>query len=154
MAPSVLDLNHQICNRRWGKSRLVGGEPPIHDFTARSQRVGDVNGKIRNPMDSLHELKNRNALDDDRARRRDAALDNAIDLIVEMNEMFSRGNEKQISLDQRDVEMPRKIPSERGFAYTEPAIDGNDNPGQVPHQRRQRFDDRWIGSEDFRQGAI
>src|ERR1700682_917408 len=144
---SVLNVNHDVCDRRWGESCLIGGKPAIHDTTARLG-VGDVNREIRNPMDPLHELKHRNPLDDYRTGRRDATLDDAVDLIVEMNEVFSGRNEEQIGLDQRYIEVPRKIPPKRGFADAEAAIDGDDDTRQSPHDGRQQVHDLQIGGKD------
>src|ERR1700693_5439056 len=66
-----------------------------------------------------------------------------------MNEVISRGDEEQIGLDQRHIEVPRKIPPKRGFADPEATIDGHDDTRQSPQDWRQRVHDLQIGGKDF-----
>ena len=149
LSSSVLNLNHEVSNRRWGKRCLIGGKPLVHVFDARSQGIGDINGEIRNSIDPLHELKHRYSLDDYRQGRSDTALDDAVDLVVEMNKVVPRGNEEQIGFDQRHIEVPRKIAPERGFADPEAAVDGHDDTRQAAQDGRQRVDDLQIGGKDL-----
>jgi hypothetical protein len=99
-------------------------------------------------MDPLHELKHRYSFNDNRTGRSDAALDNAIDLIVEMDEVISRGYQEQIGLDQRYVEVPRKVPPKRGFAYAVATIDRDNDTMRLSHDGRQRVHDQQIRGKD------
>src|SRR3954447_18600195 len=76
---------------------FVFGQPTIHGSApGASHAVGDIEREIRHAVDSLHQLEHREALDDDGLRRRQAALDDSVDLIVEIEDVISRGYEEQI----------------------------------------------------------
>ena len=86
-------------------------------------------------MDPFHQLEDRDSFGEDRKRCRNSTLDNAIDLIVEVNVVVPCGDQEQIRSDQRDIKRPGKIPSQRGLADTFSTIDRDDHTGEPAHDR-------------------
>jgi len=130
-------LQNDVRDCRWAKRFLVFGQTSIHDYPARSPGARDINREIRGAIDSFHQLQHRHAFNDYGKGSRDATFDDAIDLVVKMEEVIPRGDQEQIGLDQCDIKVPRKIPPERGLANATAAVDCHNHTGQPSHDRRQ-----------------
>ena len=96
-------------------------------------------------------MKDRYAFDDDRAPRADPSFDDAIHLIIEMDQVVSRRNEEQVGFDQCDVEMPGQIATEGRLSDAVAAIDRDDEPARPPDDRPQSLDDLKVGGKNGRQ---
>src|SRR5450631_1651644 len=153
LGPLVLDLDDIIRLRGGREGRLIGGKPPLQKLTARVPRVRHVNRERWNAINAFHQLKYRNAFNDDRKVRGNPAFDDAVDLIVEMNEIILCGDQEQIGLDQRHVEVPREIPSKCGFPDSVATVNCNNHTGRSSHGRCQGADDPRVTGEDSGHGA-
>jgi hypothetical protein len=104
-------------------------------------RVRNVNGKIRNAINALHELKHRYAFNDYGTRQGKPSFDDAIYLEVEMSEVILRRNQKKISLDQRHIEVPGKVTSKRGLSDTIATVNRDDYAWKPSHDPCQGLHD-------------
>ena len=102
--------------------------------------MSDIDFEPGRAVDPFHELKDRDALNDHRQRRCNTALDDAVDLVVKVNEIVLGRDHKKIGFDQRNVELPREISSERCLPHASAAIDRNDDARQTSQDWRERFD--------------
>jgi hypothetical protein len=109
-----------------------------------------VNGEIWNTIEPLHQLQDGNALNDYGSRRRDPPFDDAIYLIVEMNQVILCGDHEQIGLDQRHVKIPRKVATQGGFSNAVAAVNGRNYTRQAAHGRGHRIHNLGVGWENAR----
>src|ERR1700693_1919590 len=123
----MLNAHHDVRLRGWRKIGLICRKPALQGFTARLSRLRDVDGESRNAIDPFHQLKHCNAFNDYGKGRGNSTFDDAVDLIVEMNDVILRRNQEQIGLDQGYIEVPRKKPPKRGFSDTVATIDRDDH---------------------------
>jgi len=79
-------------------------------------------------------------------------FDDAIYLVVKVDQVILRGDQKQIGLDQGHIEIPRKIAPKCGLSNTIAAINSHNHTGKPSHDRCQGFHDPQVGGENGKQG--
>ena len=141
---AILNLHHHVRLLRRGISCFVCGKLLFQDFATRTLRVRHVNGKIRNAIDALHQLKHRYTFNDYGTRQRKTSFDDAIYLEVEMSEVILRRDQEKISLDQRHIEVPGKVTSKSGLSDAIASINRDDDARKPSHDPCQGLHDLQI----------
>jgi hypothetical protein len=116
-------------------------------------RVRNVDSKVRNTVNPLHQLKHGYTFNDYRTRRCNPSFDDAIHLVVEMDEVILCRDQKEIGLNQRHIEVPRKVTSKCGLSDTIATIDRDNHTRKPSHNRRQGFHDLQVAWKNSGQGG-
>ena len=140
----MLNLHHHVRLLQRGISCFVCGKLLFQDSTTRMLRVRNVNGKIRNAINALHQLKHRYTFNDYGTGQCKPSFDDAIYLVVEMSEVILRRDQKKISLDQRHIEVPSKVTSKCGLSDTIATINRDDYARKPSHDPCQGLHDLQI----------